>query len=267
VADYDEVILPGKEGKITVIINGSRIHPGYNKKSFTVTTNDPENGKILLFVAAEVKKVFDVSKDMTLAGFEGEDLEIETEITNVLNEPIRIIDYYWSDKSMELEKYKDKLEIEIEKIEKGKKYRLTLKKKEEIEPGSYMGELVLTTDFDKLKEKKMRVMLTVNPIVDVNPKKILYGEMKIGEGEANIFEKKFHLVAMRGDSLKVLNVIPSRNDVEVDLQTLHPGKAYQGNVKVMPAGAIRNYAATIKILTNYPGYEEFEITVQGSFLQ
>lgn len=264
-ADYDEVILPGKEGKIKVIIKGSRIHPGLNKKSFTVTTNDPENRKVLLFVSAKIKKVFDVSKNIALAGFSGEALEIETMITNVLTEPIRIIDHRWAKESKELEKYKDKIEVKIEEVEKGKKYQLILKKKEEIAPGRYMGELVLITDFEKLKEKKVNVMLTVNPIVEVNPKMIMYRERGIREGEVNIFEKKFHLVAMRGDSLKVLKVLPSREDIEVDIHELHPGKVYEGIVKVKPTKSNRNYIASIKIFTNYPGYEELEVAVQGSF--
>lgn len=264
-ADYDEAILPGQEGKIKLILKGSRIHPGLNKKGFTVTTNDPENRKVLLFVSAKINKVFDVSKNIALAGFSGEDLETETMITNVLTEPIRIIDHRWAENSKELEKYKDKIAIKIEEVEKGKKYQLILKKKEEIEPGRYMGELVLITDFEKLKEKKVNVMLTVNPIVEVNPKKIMYSETGIREGEANVFEKKFYLMAAKGDSLKVLKVIPSRDDIEVDINERNPGKVYEGIVKVKPTESIRDYIASIKIFTNYPGYEELEVTVQGSF--
>lgn len=266
-ADYDEVILPGKEGKIKVVIKGDQISPGRNKKSFTVTSNDPENSKVVLSVTAGVKKVFDVSKNLYIVGFTGEELKMETVLTNVLREPVRIIDYYWSEKSRELEKYKDKLEVKIKEIQKGRKYSLILKKKEEIEPGRYMGELVLTTDSMKLKEKKMRIMLTLNPVVDVNPRKIFYGEMGIREGEENVFEKRFRLVAMRGDSLKVLNVIPSRNDIEVDIRELQPGRAYQGIVKVRPTNSTRNYTASIKIFTNYPGCEELEIAIQGSVFE
>lgn len=266
-ANYDEVILPGKEGKIEVILKGDRIHPGLLKKNFTVTTNDPENGKVLLFVTAKVNKVFELSKNLTLSGFEGEPLEMETEFTNVLDKSIRIKDYYWSDESKELEKYKDKLDVKIEKVEKGKKYRLTLKKTKEIAPGSYMAVLVLTTDFDELKEKKMRILLTVNPIVNVNPKRIFYSRKKIINGEENIFKKKFQLVAMRGDSLKVLNVIPSRDDVEIEFEELFPGKVFQGTVMVKPKDTIERYASVIKIFTNYPGYEEIDITVEGSFVR
>lgn len=265
-ADYDEVILPGKEGKIEVIIKGNRIHPGFNKKSFTVTTNDPENGRVLLFVSARVKRVFDAPSNLTLAGFVGEETKIEAVFTNVLDEPVRITGYRWDEGGRDVDEFRDKVEVEIEEIDRGRKYRLIMKKTEEVEPGRYTGRLVLTTDFAELREKKVVVTLAVNPIVDVRPEKILFGEIGIREGEENVFEKKFHIVAMRGDSLRVLSVSPSRDDIEVDIRELHPGRVYEGMVKVKPTRSEMNYTATIRIFTNYPGHEELDIAVQGSFV-
>lgn len=266
-ADYDKVILPGEEGKIRVVIKGNRIKPGKNKKSFTVTSNDQENKKATLSVTAHVKKVFDVSKRLYLNAFTGDDFEIEAEVTNLLNEPIRIIDHHWARESVHLDKYKDKLDVTIREIEKGKKYSLLIKKKGEIEPGRYMATLALTTNSLKVKEKKIAVVLTINPIVRVNPDKILCGEMKIGKGEEGVFEKKFRITTIRGDSLKVIKVIPSNNDIEVDIQELLPGKVYQGIVKVRPTKSTKKYKASIKIYTNYPGGEELEVTLRGTVIE
>ncbi len=58
-ADYDKVIPSGSEGKITVKIHGHKIHPGRFKKSWTVSTNDPENERLVLYVGGSVKKVFE----------------------------------------------------------------------------------------------------------------------------------------------------------------------------------------------------------------
>jgi hypothetical protein len=266
VADFDEVILPGKEGQISVVIKGSRIHPGKNRKSFTVISNDPDNKMVTLNVSATVKQVFEVSRRLALAGFAGEDLEMETEITNVLDEPIRIIGGYWSADSKDLDKYRDKIDIKVKEVKRGKKYSLTLKKIKEIEPGRYICDLVLATDFEKLKEKKLQFILTVDPIVKVNPKKILYYETRIREGEENVFERKFQLAAMKGDSLRLLEVIPSRKDLEVDILEIVPKRIYQGIIKVKLTESTSDYVASIKVRTNYPGYEELEIAVEGSFV-
>jgi hypothetical protein len=266
VADYDEVVLPGKEGRISVVIKGNQIHRGKNRKSFAVISNDPKNKIVKLNVSATVKQVFEVSKRLALAGFSGENLEMETEITNVLDEPIRIIDSYWSADSKDLDQYKDKIDIRVKEVKRGKEYSLIIKKKKEIEPGRYICDLVLVTDFEKYKEKKLQIVLTVDPIVKVNPQKILYRETRIREGEENIFEKKFQLVAMKGDSLKLLDVIPSREDIEVDILEIYPGRIYQGIIKVKLTNSTRDYAASIKVRTNYPGYEELEIAVEGSFV-
>jgi hypothetical protein len=263
VADYDAVILPGEEGKIKVVIKGYKIQPGKNKKSFTVTSNDQENRKAKLTVAANVKKVFEVSKRLYFTGFIDDPLELEAEVTNLIDEPIRIVDYYWSNASRDREKYIDKLNVTIDEIETGKKYALLIKRIDEIEPGRYMGTLALKTNSLKLKEKKVHVVLTINAAVNASPKVLLCGEMKIGKGEEGIYEKRFKITTMRGDSLKVLKVIPSRDDIEVDIEELQPGRIYQGTATIRPTKSERKYQASIKIYTNYRGGEELEVTLRG----
>lgn len=269
-ADYDEVIPPGKEGRIHVKVHGSKIHPGHQKKGWTVTTNDPENKKVILHVAFDVKKVFEISKNLSLAGFIDEDLRMETIVTNLIDAPIHITGYHWSEKSRDSKKLKDKLGVDIEELaddpagERGRKYRLKVWAKEKLPPGLYMSELILETDFDKLKEKPVRVRITVTPDVEIHPNKIYMGEMMVNSGTSKSFDRVFRVIAARGDSLKILRAIPDSDDITIKIQEIQPGKVYRGTVRVRPPSTIGIYNSSVKIITNYPGYEELVLDITGS---
>ena len=89
-ADYDEVIPPGSEGKIGVKLVGHKLHTGRFKKSFTVKTNDPENAKVTLSVSGTIKQVFQVSKGLSLSGYKGDKLKEEIVISSAVEEQIQL---------------------------------------------------------------------------------------------------------------------------------------------------------------------------------
>ncbi|MCK4237065.1 MAG: hypothetical protein KAX38_08080 [Candidatus Krumholzibacteria bacterium] len=262
-AAFDKVIPPGQERQIRVVIKGHQINSGHHRKDFTVTTNDPENSRVELIVEATVPKVFNLSRNLFLTGYSGEDLEGETIISNLLDKPIRITSFRWSERSKDSPKLKDMLKVKIEELERGKKYRLKVKTKKFIEPGRYFSELVLVTDFDELTEKRVSVMLTTYPDVIVHPRNIFLGEMRISEGGSNSFDRKFRIAAARSNSLKVLKVIPSREDITVDIKEIQPGKVYLGKVTVRPTSLVRRYSGSITIYTNHPRYKELVVTISG----
>lgn len=263
-ADFDKVIPPGKEGKIDVTIHGHKIHPGQFKKSYTVTTNDPESKKVILNVAGVVKKVFDLSSDLSIAGFRDEELKMETIITNRLETPIRLSGYRLAEIGKNSPRLEDKVGIKLEEIEEGRKYRLKVWNTKELEPGHYIGELFLATDFEKLKEKKIRIRMTVAPDVEVHPRSIIMREMMVPEGTSKFFDKPITIIAARGDSLKLLQVIPDREDITVSTKEVHPGKSFRCTVRLRPPSKTGKYMGSIKIVTNYPGYEELEVRITGT---
>jgi hypothetical protein len=270
VADYDKVIPPGKEGNVKVKIHGTKIHPGHFRKGWTVTTNDPENATVVLHVAGDIRKVFEFSKPLSMTGFVDEDFKLETIITVLLDDPIIITGYHWSQKHRDAMTLENKLGVEIEQIleppkqEKGRKYRLKLWQKGELGTGHYMSDLVLETDFEAMKEKAVPVRISITPDVEIHPRTIFMGEMRVEEGTSRSFEKTFRVIAARGDSLKVLKVIPDSDDVTVNLKELHEGRAYRGTIMVRPENNVGPYASYVTIMTNYPGYEEVKILIKGT---
>ena len=264
-ADYDKVILPGQEGRIGVKIYGHKIHPGHFRKGFTITTNDPTNKKIVLTINGDVTKVFEVTKDLYISGFADEDLDLETTVINRLDEPIRITGARWAEKGRDSAELAEMFDVTLESLEAGRKYRVAISNKKPLEPGNhYMGDLVLETDFPKLKEKKLIVRVTVTPDVEVHPKNIIMREMRVREGLSQSFDRVITVIAARADTLKIRDIISDREDITVSIKEVHPGKSFRCTVRVRPPSVNGKYVGELRILTNYPGYEEIPVKIMGS---
>ncbi|MCX5753318.1 MAG: DUF1573 domain-containing protein [Candidatus Krumholzibacteria bacterium] len=263
VADFDKVIAPGQEGKVHITIDGKKIGAGPFDKTFAVKTNDPENEQFNLAVQGKVTKALEFSKDLRWAGFVDEKLKIESYITVLLAAPMHITGARWDDdgKAKGLDA---KIGVKLDTIERGKKYRLTVWKKTELMPESVVSSIVLATDNPKLKEKIVLVSITIMNDVELHPQRLYYGEMLIPPGATKGFERAFNIIAARGDSLKILKAVSSREDMTVKIQELMPGKSYRGTVLVRPTSRIEQYTGSIKIYTNYPKYREVVLDVVGS---
>lgn len=262
-ADYTKVIPPGQEGTIKAKIDGKKIFAGYLEKVLNVKTNDPETPDMVLTLQFTVKKVFDVSSELNWTGFQDEDIKLETIITNLMTTPINIKSYEWAPVSKE-KQLDTRLAVKLETIEKGKKYKLTLRKKKDIPPDRYYGELMLLTDYPKLPEKVLKFSISVVKDVEVYPDRLFFGEMVIEKGTSKSFDRMFNVIAARGDSLKILKVVPSSPEITVKIQEQTPGKSFKGTVWVRPPDKIGQYVGSIKIYTNYPKFKELILDIVGS---
>ncbi len=263
VAEYDKVIAPGQQGKVHIKIDGKKIGAGAFDKGFLVKTNDPANEQFNLSVKGFVAKALEFSREMRWAGFTDETLKIESYITVVLSSPMNILSARWDDAAA-AKGLPERIGVKLDPIARGKKYRLTVWKKAELAPGTVVSDIVLTTDSPKLKETIVPVALTIMNDVELHPQKIYYGEMLIPPGATKGFERSFDIIAARGDSLKIVKAVSSRNDMTVKIQELIPGKSFRGTVLVRPTSKIDRFEGTIKIQTNYPKYREVVLDVVGS---
>jgi hypothetical protein len=228
-----------------------------------VKTNDPENEQFNLTVEGTVTKALEFSREMRWAGFVDEPLKIESYITVLLAAPTNITGARWDDdgKTKGLD---SKLGVKLDAIERGRKYRLTVWKKADLAPGSIVSNIVLATDNPKLKERIVPVAFTIMNDVELHPQRLYYGEMLLPPGATKAFDRTFNVVAARGDSLKILNVASSREDMTVKIQELVPGKSFRGTVLIRPTSKSDQFAGTITIQTNYPDYREIVLDVIGS---
>ncbi len=187
-ADYDKVIPPGQEGKVNIKIDGKKLFPGFFEKSFTVKTNDPDNPQFVLAVTGTVKKTFEFSREMRWSGFVDDKFSFEVDITNLLGTPVNITGARWAD-DVASKGLSEKIGLKLETIEKGKKYRLKLLKKKALTPESLQANVVLTTDFPKIKEKTIPMAFIVQKEVEIYPERLYYGEMIIPPGATKAFDR------------------------------------------------------------------------------
>jgi hypothetical protein len=262
VAEYDKVIPSGQGGEIRVKIHGSKIHTGRFIKSWSVVTNDPDNKRLTVKVAGTVKQVFVMSGQLMMSGFQDEAIEGELTLENKLETPIHITGWKWEKRAKD-SGIDNNVGVKLEEIEEGRKYRIFAWKKPYAEPQMYRGEIVLSTDFPSLPEKKIAIRLTISRDVEVHPNRLYLGEMVVPEGTSQSFDRQFRIIAARGDTLKVLSVEPSREDITVKIQEIQAGKVYKGTVRVRPPSQLGSYEGTVKIKTNYAGYEEITLLVGG----
>lgn len=263
-ADYDEVIPPGSEGKIGVKLIGHKLHAGRFKKSFTVKTNDPENTKVTLNVSGTIQQVFQVSKGLSLSGYKGDELKEEVMISSAIDEQIKLIGYHWSEKSRDKLALEEGIGVKITPVEDGKKYKVEVWLKEDLPPKQYFADLFIETDFDKLPEKKLAFRLHIMDDVELHPSTIYMRELQMTEGTTKSFEKIVSVISARGDSLKILDVIPSDESITWNIREVKPGKAYTCRFQIRPKSEPGKYEASLKFLTNYPGYEELIVPIRGS---
>jgi hypothetical protein len=263
VADYDKAIPPGKEGRVNVKIDGRKLYPGFSEKNFAVRTNDPEHASFSLSIQMNIKKVFEFSKELRWAGFVEEDFKIESVITNLLASPVNITGVRWDDEAKR-KGFEEKIGLKLETIEKGKKYRLKVWRKKEMAPESFVAGVVLMTDFPKLKEKKLQLSITIAPEVELHPDRIYFSEMVIPPGATKSFERQFNIVSARGDSLKILKVEPTSDEITVKIQELVPGKSFRGTVWVRPSSRIGQYMGSVKIHTSHPRYKVLNLDLIGT---
>ena len=262
-ADYDKAIPPGREGKINIKLDGKKLFPGFFEKNFTVRTNDPENVQFVLVVTGSVKKAFELSREMRWTGFVDDKFSFEVILTNLLPTPINITSARWADDAQG-KALGEKLGIKLETIEKGKKYRIKLLKKKELPTLTTMANIVLTTDFPKLKEKSIPMSIVVQKDVEIYPDRLYFGEMIIPPGATKVFDRTFNIVATRGDSLKIIKAVANRDDMTVKIQELQPGKSFRGTVWIRPSSRLGQYAGSIKIFTNNPKNPEIILEIVGS---
>ncbi len=261
--DYTKVIPPGQEGTIKATVDGRKIFPGYAEKTFRIQTNDSANADFMLTLRFTIKKVLDTAGELNWTGFENEPVKLQTVITDLMSTPINIKGFEWS-KSAKEEQLDQKLETKLETIEKGRKYKLTIMAKKGLPLDRYFGELTLQTDYPKVPTKTLTFHINVMKDVVVYPERIFLGEMAIDKGAGGQFDKVFNVVSTRGDTLKILKVVPSSPEITVKLDEQTPGKSFKGTVSVRPPDKPGQYKGSITIYTNYPKYKELALGIVGN---
>jgi hypothetical protein len=146
--EFDQVILPGKEGRLTLKLDTSG-YTGKIKKDIRVFTSDPDHEMILLHLEANIKSPIIISKDyVALRGSPGEVATDSVDIKALEKTPLKI----------DVAEYTlgDKVEFNIEQIEKGCHFKLNFKNKPGLS-GMFSGQLKLKTNYPDKPEILVKI--------------------------------------------------------------------------------------------------------------
>ena len=204
-----------------------------------------------------------MSKSLNLSGFAKEKLELESIISVQLPEKINITGWRWAEKSKHYDFLCEYIGVDLLTTEPGKKYVLKVWTKNDVDPGRYLGDLILDTDFKDIPEKKIMFSLTITPDVQLTPRVVIMREMRLTAGKTQNFEKRVSVIAARGDSLQLLEVIPDRDDITVNVRETRPGKAFSCVISIRPPAKSGKYEGNITFVTNYPGFEKLVLPIKG----
>jgi hypothetical protein len=247
VARYDRVILPGREGSISLTLKTTG-YQGKVQKSAVVYTNDPDQPQTTLLISGRVNPSIAVEPPaVLLEGVVSED--IRRTVTIRSNEP----------QALTLDPVQgtdaDKVAYELKTIEDGREYQLVIRNISKRQD-RYAGFIALKTNYAHKPELEIGYMGAIKTKIDYNPQKLTFTpykktDPKTGVGETYFPSRTIHLSLVDGMNLTIEKLEFNRNYFEIDTVETVAKIQYQLNVRVkleaLPTGLLRE---ELKVYTN-----------------
>ena len=224
-AKFDRVIPPGQEGRITLVVEGKKVHGAFTK-SATVHSNDPENPRISLSLAGTEKSYVEVSPPnrLYLQGQYGE----EVNKTLVLRSNEEGLDFQVTGVSSNID---DKVTYRYEAGEADGEFRVHVYKNPRLPTVNTFGTLFIRTNSENAPEKEIQVQVVTKGSITVQPSVVNFGRVRFGDQstKGQSLTRSFTVLKVRGDF--------SIEDIEADndhytwtVEETVPGQRYKVNV-------------------------------------
>ncbi|HEU4386533.1 MAG TPA: DUF1573 domain-containing protein, partial [Blastocatellia bacterium] len=282
--DFDKLIPPGKEGKITLAIEHTESLQGEVAKTANVNTNDPAMPTFMLSlrasfklerkpgesadaaVLAEGKRVgpFSVAPfdKWVTSALRGRPVSGVLYLTNRDNKPVRITEVIPGG---------DDFLVSLTKIQEGKRYDLSITTNPGLKAGQHNQTVRLVTDDKANPEIPIPLEVTVYPLVFVTPTLMnLRGlPLSMDSAQFNLPLINVRKVSDQGGPLAIKSISSTLAFLKLDQQTEADGKSYSIRLSLDKSkiGGPGDFKGTVRIETNDPETPVFEIPVVGSFTQ
>lgn len=192
-AKYDKVIPPGQEGKINLVIEGSKVHGGFSKNT-SVHSNDPEQPVVTLSMAGTEIAYVAVDPDRVyLQGRYGE--KIEKEVTVRSNEEMPDFKVTGVESNID-----DKITYKVEENEDGST-SVKLWKNPKLPTLNTYGTLTIHTNSERSPETVVQVQVVTKGSITVQPSTVNFGgvEFSTGEKKAEPVTKQITVIRTEGE--------------------------------------------------------------------
>ena len=228
-AKFDKVIAPGKEGKIELVIDGSKV-AGQFSKATEVKTNDPVRAQFTLLMSGKEIPYVNVMPEGTvyLHGRPGEN--IEKELTIVSNE--KEINFQVTSVTSNMD---DKIKYSFKKGAKPGEYVVKLSKDPKLPIMSTYGSLVIHSNSKKSPDTTLQVHVMTKSSILLSPSVLNYGEVKFTDqkGPGTPSTKTLTVTKAVG-KLKITDVTTSNPNFVAALEMVMPDQQYKVRVTFNP---------------------------------
>jgi hypothetical protein len=259
VTKFDEVIEPGKQGKIEFVLDGEKVHGEFNKTA-TVTSNDPVHSIMTIAVAGMEIPYLDVQPSGTvyLNGRFGEHVERVVTVTSNEKNPQ---DFRVLRLTSNLD---DKITYKIEEAGPGK-YNVILYKNPKLPTLMTYGNLYLHTNSKEVPMSPLQVHVVTKGSIDVAPQMVNFGAVKFAEvaGAGQAVTRGIIVSKASGD-FAIKDIQVNNPSFKAWVEPVQDGKQYRVQVTFTPplkTQTVQNETAEMIIHTDDPSEPAIKLQV------
>ena len=170
-AEYDHIIHPGQEGKITLEVLGEKVSGNFNK-SATVECNDPDHPRMTISIAGHIIRYVDVEPTRVyLRGMYGEAVSKELTVTsNEMKKDLKILDV--------TSNIDDKITYKVEPDPEPGNYKITLYKNPKLPTLNTWGSLAVKTNSEKSPMSIVQVNVVTRGAIVCQPTTLNFGAVR-----------------------------------------------------------------------------------------
>ncbi len=251
--DFDSTIPPGGEGKITLKLN-LKGYQGEVKKTATVTSNDPQSGKIVLVMQGNVKSILEVRPTSNIV-FRGVAEQLHESVLDIVATPPNKFQIQKVETNLE-----GKIAHQVETVQAGTHYRLKVSNL--AKQGNYNGFIKVYTDLPQKPDMAFRVAGVIEGEISVKPQTLVVGKLA---AQQPLRVGKVLVTTNRGKPFKLTKLTYDEKVIEVNQEPLPNGEGYSlevsAKVEQIAPGAKQQTVLTIE--TDAAPSEKYEVHVHA----
>ena len=263
VASYDRTILPGKTGKVHVVVDTASF-TGPVAKGVTVFTNDASNPQVELTVRAKIDPYIAVKPGFaryTIVKDEAKEGTIVQTLYAPDGSPMDIVkvDSPWPFLAVS---FREAQEGERLPEVKSKQWRVETKLSSDAPVGPLAGMVTVHTNHAKQKLVEIPVSGFVRPVLAVTPPKADFGQIDVKEPQRRVLDVKNFAT----EPIKVIGVDPPGQGIEAKVEPLEEGREYTVRLTLNSGMAKGPFHGKLTIHTDSPKSPVLEVELVGTVL-
>lgn len=269
---------PGKEGKIELAVEHTDGFAGEIAKSASVSSNDPKNPTFNLILRARfISEAPPKANPAAPAPPVNRNVVFTVEpadrwISSVLSGSSASSTLYLYNNSPTPVHIKrvippgNDFTADLQPIQDGKRYQLTLTSNPALKPGHYLQTLKVVTDSPVEPEVPIELDLTVYPKVFASPTSIVMPTLPAAADLSAINWPMIYVRKLRAEGLKIKGYSSTLPFIKLELLPETEGQVYKIRL-TLDSSKIRpgEFKGKVRIETNDPEVPLLEVPIQGSF--